>query len=126
MLIAGLAMLALLFKWPTSFYPFVWGTVFLIFEPFNVWAGRRHCFEWVQQGNWRPLVALSSGALVCGFFWEMWNYFAYPKWVYHTPGVEFLKVFDMPLLGYIGYLFFAWELYALRNFLWPKAPALRL
>jgi hypothetical protein len=124
--LAGLTMLALMLAWPTYFYPFVWGTVFLILEPLNVWLGRRSCFEHLRQGDWRLLVALSLGALICGFFWEMWNYFAYPKWVYHTPGVEFLRVFEMPLLGYIGYLFFAWELYALRNFVWPKAPALQI
>ena len=36
------------------------------------------------------------------------------------------KIFEMPLLGYIGYLPFAWELYALRNFLSPNAGPLRL
>jgi hypothetical protein len=126
MLILGLSMLALMLAWPKYFYPFVWGSVFLILEPLNIWLGRRHSLEWVGQGDWRPLVALSLGALGCGFCWEMWNYFAYPKWIYFTPGVEFLRIFEMPLLGYIGYLFFAWELYALRNFIWPKAPALRL
>jgi hypothetical protein len=126
MLLAGLAMLGLLLAWPRLFYPFVWGTVFLILEPLNIWMGRRHSFEWVRQGDWRAPVALSLGALTCGFFWEMWNYFAYPKWIYHTPGVEFWRLFEMPLLGYVGYLFFAWELYALRNFLWPKAPPLRI
>jgi hypothetical protein len=126
MLVIGLAMLVLMLAWPAYFYPFVWGSVFLIVEPLNIWTGRRHSFEWVRDGDWRPLVALSLGALTCGFFWEMWNYFAYPKWIYHTPGVEFLRIFEMPLLGYIGYLCFAWELYALRNFLWPKAPALRI
>ncbi len=126
MVCVGLAMLVLLLAWPDCFYPFVWGVVFLLLEPLNITTGRRHSFEWVQSGDWRPLVALSLGALACGFFWEMWNYFAYPKWIYHTPGVEFLRIFEMPLLGYIGYLFFAWELYALRNFLWRQAPALRL
>jgi hypothetical protein len=126
MFISGLAMLVLMFGWPTYFYPFVWGSVSLIVEPINIWTGRRHCFECLRDGNWRPLIALSLGALTCGFFWEMWNYFAYPKWIYHTPGVEFLKVFEMPLLGYIGYLFFAWELYALRNYMWREAPALRI
>ena len=126
MLLAGLTMLALMLAWPNYFYPFVWGVVFLILEPLNIWRGRHHCFEWVREGDWRPLGALSLGALTCGFFWEMWNYFAYPKWIYHTPGVEFLRVFEMPLLGYVGYLFFAWELYALRNFIWPKAPPLRI
>jgi hypothetical protein len=126
MLLAGLVMLVLMLAWPTCFYPFVWGSVFLIVEPLNVWLGRRHCFTWVGQGDWRPLLGLSLGALTCGFFWELWNYYAYPKWIYRTPGVEFLRVFEMPLLGYIGYLFFAWELYALRNLMWREAPALRI
>ena len=65
-------------------------------------------------------------ALVCGFFWEMWNYYSYPKWIYHIPGVGVLHIFEMPLLGYLGYLPFAWELYALRHLLWRKAPPLRL
>jgi hypothetical protein len=123
---AGLTMLALTFLWPRVFYPFVWGAIVLILEPLNKLLGRRTFFDWLQYGNWRPVLALSAGALVCGFFWEMWNYFSYPKWVYHTPGAQFLRVFEMPLLGYIGYLPFAWELYALRNFLWPGAPQLNL
>jgi hypothetical protein len=126
LLAAGLSMLALTLLWPRFFYPLVWGAVFLILEPLNVFCGRRTFFHWLQRGDWRPVVALSAGALVCGFFWEMWNYFSYPKWIYHTPGAQFLHVFEMPLLGYLGYLPFSWELYALRNFLWPNAPALRL
>jgi hypothetical protein len=80
----------------------------------------------VERGDWRPVIALSVGALICGFFWEMWNFYSDPKWIYHTPGAQFLHVFEMPLLGYAGYIPFALELYALRNFLWPRAPRLRL
>ncbi len=58
-------------------------------------------------------MALWLGVLVCGFFWEMWNYFSYPKWQYTVPGVSFLHIFEMPLLGYGGYLPFAMELHAL-------------
>jgi hypothetical protein len=65
------------------------------------------------------------GAVICGFFWEMWNYYSYPKWIYHTPGAQFLHVFEMPLLGYGGYVPFALELYALKNFLWPRSPRLQ-
>jgi len=50
---------------------------------------------------------------MCGFFWEMWNFLAYPKWIYHTPGVEFLYIFEMPLLGYLGYIPFSFELFAI-------------
>jgi hypothetical protein len=126
LLMTGLIMLALTLGWPRYCYPFVWGSVFLILEPLNVFLGRKSFFDWLRVGDWRPVIALSAGALICGFFWEMWNYFSYPKWIYHTPGAEFLHVFEMPLLGYLGYLPFAWELYALRNVLCPQAPGLRL
>lgn len=126
MLVAGLVMLGLCMAWPKFCYPLVWGAVFLILEPANMLLGRPTFFDWLEHGDWRPVIALSAGALVCGFFWEMWNYFSYPKWVYHTPGAEFLYIFEMPLLGYIGYLPFAWELFVLRNFLVPQATPLRL
>ena len=126
LLASGLAMLALTLLWPRIFYPLVWGAVFLMLEPLNILFGRRSFFDDLQHGDWRPVIALSTGALCCGFFWEMWNYWSYPKWIYHTPGAEFLYIFEMPLLGYIGYLPFAWELYALRNVIWPKAPTVRV
>ena len=56
----------------------------------------------------------------------MWNFYSFPKWIYHTPGAEFFYIFEMPLLGYLGYLPFAWELFSLRNLVWPSAPRLRL
>ena len=123
--LAGLAMLALTLLWPKYFYPLIWGAVFLILEPLNIALGRQHLFTWLKDGDWRPVISLSVGALICGFFWEMWNYFSYPKWIYHTPGANFLHIFQMPLLGYGGYVPFAWELFALRNFLSPNAAPLR-
>lgn len=125
-LLAGLVMLSLTMLWPKYFYPFVWISLVFIFEPVNRWQGRRHFLEWLQRGDWRPMVSLSLGALICGFFWEMWNYWSWPKWIYHTPGANFLHVFEMPLLGYGGYIPFALELFALKNFLWPRGPKLEL
>ncbi len=126
LLATGCLMLALTMAWPKYFYPFVWAAVVFILEPVNIWLRRPSFLEHLKNGDWRPAIALSVGALICGFFWEMWNYHSFPKWVYHTPGAQFLHLFEMPLLGYGGYLFFAWELYVLRNFLWPGAPRLRL
>jgi hypothetical protein len=62
-------------------------------------------------------VALPLAALTCGFFWEMWNFFSLPKWYYTVPYVGFARVFEMPILGYTGYLPFALELFALYQFL---------
>ena len=126
LLMAGVLMLGLLLAWPRFFYPFLWLSLVLILEPVNGWLGRRQLLDDLQQGNWRPAIALSTGALICGCFWEMWNYYSFPKWIYHTPGVEFLHVFEMPLLGYGGYIPFALELFALRSLLFAKAPPLRL
>ena len=126
LLLTGVTMLTLMLLWPKFFYPFVWISLALIFEPINCWLGRRHLLEWLQRGDWRPVLALALGALVCGFFWEMWNYWSCPKWIYHTPGVGFLHVFEMPLLGYGGYGPFGLELFGLMNLLWRRAPALRI
>jgi hypothetical protein len=116
----GIAMLVSLLIWPKYFYPFVWSSVLFILEPLNRWLGRRTLLEKLERGDWRLFVSLSTGALICGFFWELWNFYSFPKWIYHTPGVNFLHVFEMPLPGYIGYIPFALELYALKNFLWPS------
>lgn len=42
-----------------------------------------------------------------------WNFYSYPKWVYEAPFLNFWHVFEMPLLGYLGYIPFALELFAL-------------
>jgi len=120
--VAGTGMLLLTVAWPKCCYPFVWTSLVLILEPLNRWLGREHFMEYLERGDWRPIVSLSVGVLICGFFWEMWNYYSWPKWIYHTPGAQFLHVFEMPLLGYGGYVPFALELFVLRNLLWRGAP----
>ncbi len=113
---AGWIMLGLLLAWPNYFFPFVWISVYFITEPLNVWLGNRSLVEGTRRGDWRPVVSLFLGVLVTGFFWEMWNFYAYPKWIYDVPGVDVLHIFEMPLLGYGGYLPFALELHALYHF----------
>ncbi len=110
---AGWLMLALLLLWPRYFFPFLWLSVFFILEPVNVWLGNRSLLRSTERGDWRPVLALWVGCLICAFFWEMWNFLSYPKWVYRVPFVDFLHVFEMPLLGYAGYLPFSLELFAL-------------
>jgi hypothetical protein len=58
----------------------------------------------VGRGDWRPVVSWALAALICGGFWEMWNVLSLAKWVYTVPYVERWHVFEMPLLGYAGYL----------------------
>jgi hypothetical protein len=114
---SGWLLLALLLIWPRFFFPAVWLAVFFILTPVNAWLRNRTLWNDTARGDWRPLVNLALGCLLCGFFWEMWNFFSYPKWVYHIPFFDFLHVFEMPLLGYGGYLPFALELFALYHLL---------
>ena len=110
---AGAGMLILLILFPKVFYVFVWTTVFFFVEGFNILLGNKSIVSKVNSGNWKPVFSLWIGCLICGFFWEMWNYYSYPKWVYDVPGVNFLHVFEMPVLGYLGYIPFSLELYSI-------------
>jgi len=113
MFAAGWIMLALLLLFPQFFYPFVWISLFCLIEPLNRRFGFSSLWTFWTRGDWRPAVALGTGSLICGFFWEMWNLHSFPKWIYHIPFFGFWKVFEMPLFGYLGYLPFALELFAL-------------
>jgi hypothetical protein len=112
--LSGVVMLALLLAFPRHFFPFTWLSLYFILEPINAALRFPSLANFTQQGDWRPIAALWMGALICGLFWECWNFFSFPKWVYTLPPiVNWGHIFEMPLLGYGGYLPFAMELYAL-------------
>jgi hypothetical protein len=113
----GWILLGLTIAMPSHFFPFVWISLYFILEPVNIWLGHRSLLDWIQHGNWQPVVALWLGVLVTAFFWEMWNYYAYPKWIYHIPWGDWFHVFEMPILGYGGYLPFSLELFAMYHLL---------
>jgi hypothetical protein len=116
-LLSGFIMLTLVIILPEYFYYFEWTAVYFILEPINYKLKNNTLFDYTIKGNWSPIVALTICTLICGFFWEMWNYFSYPKWIYDTPMVNFLYIFEMPLLGYIGYIPFSLELFVIYNFI---------
>lgn len=121
--VAGWFMLAMLLLWPRRYFPFVWISLYFILAPVNVWLGHRSLSQHTVTRDWAPVLALWGGVLVCAFFWEMWNFFSYPKWLYQIPYWDYLHLFEMPLLGYFGYLPFSLELFALYQFaagLWRR------
>ncbi|MEX0599805.1 MAG: hypothetical protein WD021_08070 [Rhodothermales bacterium] len=117
---AGVAAALLIYMYPDGFYPFIWGMLFGLIEAANLWTGQPSLFDALDRCDWRPALSLALGALICGFFWELWNMYSFPRWTYRTPGVEFLYFFEMPLLGYLGYPPFGLELYALAHLLLGK------
>jgi hypothetical protein len=88
------------------FFPFIWLSVSLLNQ--SISGSAIICES--TSGESRHLCWL--GVLVT-FFWEMWNYYSYPKWTYQVAWGDGVHVFEMPLLGYGGYLPFALELFAL-------------
>jgi hypothetical protein len=113
--ISGWVMFITMMVWPQIFFPFAWLSLFFILEPINIWLGNHSLTRWTKDGNWSPILALWLGALMTGIFWELWNYYSYPKWIYQIPWGDWMRIFEMPLLGYGGYLPFALELFALTH-----------
>lgn len=74
----------------------------------------------------RAYALLASGA-ICGFLWEFWNYWAAARWEYIFPLGQGLKVFAMPLPGFLGFPPFAVECFALTAVLagWALPAGLR-
>ena len=112
----GFLSLAALLVWPAYLFPLTWLCLFFIFDPINCLTGRPSIVAQVRNGDWRLVIAFALGALVCGFFWEMWNDEASVSWEYNIGYLDFARVFQMPLLGYGGYLPFGLETYAVFHF----------
>lgn len=62
-------------------------------------------------------LALLGAGVICGFFWEFWNYWAGARWQYIFPIGQKIKVFEMPAPGFLGFPPFALECFALYVFL---------
>ncbi|MDX1477165.1 MAG: hypothetical protein R3301_05635 [Saprospiraceae bacterium] len=110
--VLGCAMLIAVLIWPAYGMALLWMALFFILDPINHWLGRPSLLRNTAGGDWRPVLLLFAAALTCGFFWEMWNYWSWPRWVYTFPFLDWLPVFEMPILGYLGYLPFGLEVYA--------------
>ena len=108
LVVAGLG-LALIGVLPGILFPLLWISPLLIVTALQTLAGKPNIFTPVRQGDWRNLVVPALAALICGWFWEMWNFLSLAKWEYTIPFVDRFDVFEMPALGYTGYLPFGLE-----------------
>ena len=105
----GTLLLALTMLFPSQFFFLAWVFLIPIIEGYN-YANGHWCFTRdLEQGEAGNLVAAALSGLACGLFWEAWNYWAISKWVYSVPFFERFKIFEMPLLGYFGFIFFSLE-----------------
>jgi hypothetical protein len=89
---------------PEYLFPLLWISPLLILVSLQALMREAHVFSPLAHGDWHGVITSAVAALVCGFFWEMWNYYSLARWVYQIPFVQHLHLFEMPLLGYAGYL----------------------
>lgn len=104
-------------EWRGYTWALVWVGFILWLEPINYRRGAQSLFrDWEYGDVSRTLQLLMAGA-VCGLLWEFWNYWAYTKWVYTFPVVlRDVRYFEMPVLGFLGFLPFAIEYFVLFHF----------
>jgi ABC-type multidrug transport system fused ATPase/permease subunit len=117
MLIVAALGLAGIGRWPDYLFPLLWISPLLIITSAQRISGRQTIFAAIEKGDWRPIWLPAMAALVCGFFWEMWNYNSLAHWRYSVPYVQRFHLFEMPILGYAGYLPFGLECLVVANLL---------
>lgn len=107
--VLGVLGLAAIGLWPQALFSLLW------LAPLAVLLGLQKLFLGetllapLARGDWRMLLQPAAAALVCGFFWELWNWGSLAQWHYSIPYVQRFHLFEMPLLGYSGYLPFGVE-----------------
>ena len=116
-LLLGTACLVLPLVWPRYYFPLVWVAAFFLLDPFVKLLGGRSLIQAWLEGERREQLCLLAAGLLCGLWWEAWNYFATAKWVYTLPILGFGKIFEMPVLGYLGFAPFALECAVMYNFM---------
>ena len=108
LLLAGSG-LSLIGIFPDQLFALLWVSPLLIILCVQRLFGGRTLLYPLRDGDWRPVVVPALAALICGFFWELWNYFSLARWTYSIPYVQRFHLFEMPILGYGGYLPFGLE-----------------
>ncbi len=100
---AGALMVALAMIFPHYLAPLVWGSVTFLLDPWNYRRGARSLLADVEAGSLRTPTRLLIAGFLCGLLWESFNFFSPQKWIYTVRGLEGLKLFEMPLLGFLGF-----------------------
>ena len=101
-------------------FGFVWLGFVLLVDPLNARAGRPSFLAAWQAGDRAFARRWLLAGVVCGVLWEFWNYWALAKWRYvGVPVFPSVRLFEMPLAGYLGFPPFALEVFALYHLVRP-------
>jgi len=113
----GLILTVVPLIWPRYFFSAVWiGPIFLL-DPILEKTGVRSLSLGIHLGDRTRIYSLLLGGLLCGLLWEFWNFWAGSRWTYTVPFFGKLKIFEMPVLGFLGFPPFALECWLLYHLL---------
>src|SRR5438128_3442872 len=114
----GCATLGATLALPRYLHPLTWGAIWLIAEPLLYRTDPAlSLFGDMRRGEWGRVARLLVAGLAAGVLWEAFNAHARGKWIYTVPFLEHLKVFEMPVVGFLGFPFFALEVWSLYHLL---------
>jgi len=105
---------------PEFAYPLLWMSPVAVFLLVQFLLREPSVMDSVAEGNWSVYIRFSLASLVCGFCWETWNYYALAKWVYSVPWVHGFQIWEMPVIGFAGYLPFGVECAAVTAWILPS------
>ena len=102
---------------PEYAFPFLWISPLMVFVLVQILLKEESVLDRLKWGDWGFVFRNAVAALVCGLVWETWNWLSYAKWVYNVPWVSRFYVWEMPILGFAGYLPFGLECAAVAHWL---------
>jgi len=94
-------------------FALVWVGFLFLLDPINRRLGLPSFLGDLSEGFRRRLYGFVGAGWVCGWLWEFWNNWAAAKWHYTFPMFQEMKIFEMPAPGFLGFLPFALECFAM-------------
>jgi hypothetical protein len=91
----------------------VWIGFVLLLDPMNHRFGLPSFLGDLSEGFLGRVYGFFLSGWICGWLWEFWNNWARAKWHYTFPMFQQWKIFEMPAPGFLGFLPFALECFAM-------------
>ncbi|HUV37799.1 MAG TPA: hypothetical protein VMX58_12755 [Patescibacteria group bacterium] len=114
---AGFALFVVPLIFPSPYLcPLPWISVLLWLEGLNDRLRIGSFSAMFRRGDYGLFTSLIIAGGICGLLWEFWNFWAGTKWHYHVPYLPNVKLFEMPVLGFLGFLPFALECFLMYRF----------
>jgi hypothetical protein len=123
LVVVGAVMAVIPLLWPSPYLAAdVWLAWPLLLDPINRAAGRPSVLADLEVGRRARPLGLMFAGLGCGGLWEAWNWMATARWEYTVPFGGEVKLFAMPVLGFLGFAPFGVAVFALYHVLRGLVP----